>query len=233
MAGLRGCATALLLALGLIALIAQPAAAASHQSSGERCGSRAQRAARRPPPPLTRPHTPTRPPPRIDAAALMHRPPPPHNRIARAAEDGDGGDGGATECEDPAWRKSSLRLIKELPFIGLFSDLKEQTKFEASGITSANGSFYVVFDSIRSLARLDDRSAARPASRRALRARARGASRARSCGKTGTPGTPPAAGARRPRACPPPLPRSGAATQVRLQPPHQQADRRRGRRVAV
>ena len=83
-------------------------------------------------------------------------PPAPRNRIARA-EGGDGDDGGATECEDPSWRKSSLRLIKELPFIGLFNDLKEQTKFEASGITSANGSFYVVFDSIRSLARLDDR----------------------------------------------------------------------------
>jgi len=39
MAGLRGCAAALLLALSLIALIAQPAAAAGHKSHGERCGS--------------------------------------------------------------------------------------------------------------------------------------------------------------------------------------------------
>ena len=40
MAGLRGCAAALLLALSLVALIAQPAAAAGHKSHGERCGSR-------------------------------------------------------------------------------------------------------------------------------------------------------------------------------------------------
>lgn len=44
-----------------------------------------------------------------------------------------------------------------MPFIGLFKDLKAQTKFEASGITTANGSFYVVFDSIQSVAKLDDR----------------------------------------------------------------------------
>lgn len=40
---------------------------------------------------------------------------------------------GRTECEKRSWRKSTLKLIKETPFSGLFRDLKNSTVFEASG----------------------------------------------------------------------------------------------------
>ncbi|KAG1654973.1 hypothetical protein FOA52_004560 [Chlamydomonas sp. UWO 241] len=36
-------------------------------------------------------------------------------------------------CFDPKYRKRTLKLIKEMPFIGLFTDLKNITRFEASG----------------------------------------------------------------------------------------------------
>jgi hypothetical protein len=36
-------------------------------------------------------------------------------------------------CDRPGYRKALLKPIKEMPFIGLFEDLKGKRKFEASG----------------------------------------------------------------------------------------------------
>jgi hypothetical protein len=55
------------------------------------------------------------------------------------------------------WRKASLKLLREVPFAALFRDLKGETKFEASGLAHVNNSYYVVFDSHRSLGHVDDR----------------------------------------------------------------------------
>lgn len=49
-------------------------------------------------------------------------------------------------CEQTDWRKQSLKLIKEIPFAGLFTDLLGESKFEASGLVHINSSYYVVFD---------------------------------------------------------------------------------------
>lgn len=49
-------------------------------------------------------------------------------------------------CEQTNWRKQSLKLIKEIPFAGLFTDLLGESKFEASGLVHINSSYYVVFD---------------------------------------------------------------------------------------
>lgn len=49
-------------------------------------------------------------------------------------------------CESKDWRKQSLKLIKEVPFAGLFPDLQGESKFEASGLVQVNGTYYVVFD---------------------------------------------------------------------------------------
>ena len=49
-------------------------------------------------------------------------------------------------CESKKWRKQSLKLIKEVPFAGLFSDLHGESKFEASGLVHVNGTYFVVFD---------------------------------------------------------------------------------------
>lgn len=51
-----------------------------------------------------------------------------------------------TICERTDWRKQSLKLIKEVPFAGLFSDLQGESKFEASGLVHVNDTYYVVFD---------------------------------------------------------------------------------------
>ena len=42
-------------------------------------------------------------------------------------------DVGKSECDKRSRRKSTLKLIKETPFSGLFRDLKNSTVFEASG----------------------------------------------------------------------------------------------------
>ena len=49
-------------------------------------------------------------------------------------------------CERTDWRKKSLKLIKEIPFAGVFRDLHGETKFEASGLVRVNNTYYVVFD---------------------------------------------------------------------------------------
>jgi hypothetical protein len=49
-------------------------------------------------------------------------------------------------CEDQDWRKASLKLLREVPFAGLFRDLQGETKFEASGLAHVNNSYYIVFD---------------------------------------------------------------------------------------
>ncbi len=49
-------------------------------------------------------------------------------------------------CEQTDWRKQSLKLVKEIPFAGLFQDLQGESKFEASGLVHVNDTYYVVFD---------------------------------------------------------------------------------------
>ncbi|PSC67394.1 hypothetical protein C2E20_8907 [Micractinium conductrix] len=67
------------------------------------------------------------------------------------AEEGQG------SCHKWRTRKSTLKLIKETPFSGLFRDLKNSTEFEASGLAHVRGEFYAVFDNAMSIGALDDR----------------------------------------------------------------------------
>jgi hypothetical protein len=46
--------------------------------------------------------------------------------------------------------------MQETPFAGLFRDVKNQTKWEASGVAAVRGRFYTVFDSSHSIGSLDD-----------------------------------------------------------------------------
>lgn len=39
-------------------------------------------------------------------------------------------------CDDPSYRKSTLKLIREIPFAGAFADTRGQTKFEGSGMVA-------------------------------------------------------------------------------------------------
>ncbi len=64
--------------------------------------------------------------------------------------------GSSSDCESKSYRKNVLKLIKETPFAGLFRDVKNQTKFEASGVAAVRGKYYVVFDSSMALGVLDD-----------------------------------------------------------------------------
>lgn len=59
-----------------------------------------------------------------------------------------------TECIP---RSSTLKLLSEMPFSGLFRDLKGNgVDFEGSDITRVHGKFYVVFDSSYSIGILED-----------------------------------------------------------------------------
>lgn len=51
-----------------------------------------------------------------------------------------------TLCEKLDWRKHVMKLIKEVPFAGIFRDLQGETKFEASGLVHVNSTYYAVFD---------------------------------------------------------------------------------------
>lgn len=51
-----------------------------------------------------------------------------------------------TICEKTDWRKHVMKLIKEVPFAGIFRDLHGETKFEASGLVHVNDTYYAVFD---------------------------------------------------------------------------------------
>ena len=51
-----------------------------------------------------------------------------------------------TICEKTDWRKHVMKLIKEVPFAGIFRDLQGETKFEASGLVHVNNTYYAVFD---------------------------------------------------------------------------------------
>eukprot|EP00798_Chlamydomonas_sp_ICE-L_P032555 gene32555-17274_t len=57
-------------------------------------------------------------------------------------------------CYSKEYRKRTLKTMWEMPFIGLFSDLRNQTKFEASGATIAKGYAWVIFDSLRTVGRI-------------------------------------------------------------------------------
>ena len=39
-----------------------------------------------------------------------------------------------------------MKLIKEVPFAGIFRDLQGESKFEASGLVHVNDTYYAVFD---------------------------------------------------------------------------------------
>ena len=61
-------------------------------------------------------------------------------------------------CESKAYRSNVLKLVKDAPFAGLFADLKNQTKFEASGVAfdPTTSTFLTVFDSSMSIGRIDE-----------------------------------------------------------------------------
>mmetsp|Transcript_2562 Transcript_2562/g.4346 ORF Transcript_2562/g.4346 Transcript_2562/m.4346 type:complete len:422 (+) Transcript_2562:53-1318(+) len=59
-------------------------------------------------------------------------------------------------CEKKSYRKAALKQVRESPFLGLFKDLKNFTQFEGSSITYAKGMFYIVFDSLRALGRVNE-----------------------------------------------------------------------------
>uniref|UniRef100_A0A383W8D3 Uncharacterized protein n=1 Tax=Tetradesmus obliquus TaxID=3088 RepID=A0A383W8D3_TETOB len=65
-----------------------------------------------------------------------------------------------TECDTLEFRKSLLTMIKEMPFVGLFGDIKGQTKFEASGMTVAPQGgrdwLWIVFDNLLAIGRVDE-----------------------------------------------------------------------------
>lgn len=61
-----------------------------------------------------------------------------------------------TECDAPEYRNNVLKLVRESPFAGLFKDMKNHTKFEASGVAAVQNKFYVVFDSSNSIGQLDE-----------------------------------------------------------------------------
>ncbi|GBF92520.1 hypothetical protein Rsub_04624 [Raphidocelis subcapitata] len=71
----------------------------------------------------------------------------PRAGVAEAEED---------ECETGDIRKFGLKLLREMPFAGLFEDLKDVTKFEASGMTSARGKLWIVFDNLHAIGRIDE-----------------------------------------------------------------------------
>lgn len=59
-------------------------------------------------------------------------------------------------CDEPSYRTNLLNYIKEMPFLGLFDDIKGTTKFEASGMTIADHWLWVVFDNLHALGRIDE-----------------------------------------------------------------------------
>ena len=77
---------------------------------------------------------------------------------APSIDSGNHGRGPDKFCRTASYRKNVLKLIKEAPFAGLFADLRNQTKFEASGVAydASTDSYLAVFDSSMSVARFDD-----------------------------------------------------------------------------
>jgi len=59
-------------------------------------------------------------------------------------------------CHTTLYRKRTLKVVKEAPFIGLFKDLRNISRFEGSALTAAKGAYWAVFDSLRTIARIDE-----------------------------------------------------------------------------
>ena len=58
------------------------------------------------------------------------------------------GDYSSDICSEEDWRKTSLKLVRQLPVPALFTDLKDTMKWEASGTTILNGNqVFMIFDS--------------------------------------------------------------------------------------
>ena len=59
------------------------------------------------------------------------------------------GDYSSDICSEEDWRKTSLKLVRQLPVPALFTDLKDTMKWEASGTTILNGNqVFMIFDSL-------------------------------------------------------------------------------------
>jgi uncharacterized protein YjiK len=84
---------------------------------------------------------------RTDGTALQHA-----GRVSKTHHTED------SFCSTSEYRKNALKLVKEAPFVGLFGDLRNQSKFEASDLAydARSESFLVVFDSSMSLGRIDE-----------------------------------------------------------------------------
>jgi hypothetical protein len=66
------------------------------------------------------------------------------------------GDTDAGECELGELRKRMLKPLREMPFVGLFEDLKDMSKFEASGMTHARDHLWIVFDNLHAIGRIEE-----------------------------------------------------------------------------
>ncbi|GIL81172.1 hypothetical protein Vretifemale_10069 [Volvox reticuliferus] len=77
--------------------------------------------------------------------------------LGASSDIGKGGsdDNGKDFCLKNKYRKRTFKVVKEMPFSGLFPELKRTRRFEGSGIAYAKGSYWVVFDSLRSLGQVD------------------------------------------------------------------------------
>lgn len=92
----------------------------------------------------------------LAALAHLHLAHGSHAHKHKHAELGIGESREGTDCDALDRRKNTLKLIKETPFVGLFHDLRNHSKFEASGLSMVDGKYYVVFDNSMSLGLLDD-----------------------------------------------------------------------------
>jgi len=73
-------------------------------------------------------------------------------------EEGEASDGPYLKkhfCDKKSYRKHTMKIIKEAPFVGLFNDLRNITRFEGSAITYAKGYYWAIFDSLRAIARIN------------------------------------------------------------------------------
>ena len=59
-------------------------------------------------------------------------------------------------CNTRHYRKNTLKLLREMPYVGLFEDVKGSVRFEASGMTVAKGYYWTVFDNMHALGHVND-----------------------------------------------------------------------------
>ena len=84
-------------------------------------------------------------PPTSPAASAAHYGLPGLGRKKKRKQGGRG-EAAAVDCEDPAYRNIVMSTLVEGFFLGLFKDLRGQTKLEASGMDVVGDDIWVIFD---------------------------------------------------------------------------------------